>query len=121
MTIDEGESAVLELEAVPDRTVDIPFNVTLSSAVRRHATTHLNVDPAAISQNYDAGCLREAQISCRHNRPDADGSGTAPRDGTQPFTDPFEGSDETDGDRVDDTVTVTARTTNQPGNAADSW
>ena len=31
MTIDEGGLADLELEAVPDRTVDLPFTVTLSS------------------------------------------------------------------------------------------
>ena len=31
MTIDEGSLADLELEAVPDRTVDLPFTVTLSS------------------------------------------------------------------------------------------
>ena len=30
--IDEGESAMLELEAVPHRTVDLPFRVNLASA-----------------------------------------------------------------------------------------
>ena len=53
MTIDEGDSAGLELEAVPNRTVDIPFNVTLSSAYDV-TDYHLNDNPAAISQNYTA-------------------------------------------------------------------
>ena len=110
MTIDEGDSAVLELEAVPDRTVDIPFNVTLSSAYDV-TDYHLNEDPAAISQNYEL--FVEATL-LRRMRPDADGSGASTRDGTQPFT-VRSRDDDNDGDRVDDTVTVTARTTNQPG------
>ena len=106
--IDEKEVADLELEAVPDRTVNIPFTVTLSSD-RDVADYWLGQnptvanDPKAISQNYqltiDGG-----------TRPNADGGGTS--DGTQPFT-VF--TAENDGDRVDAMVTVTARTNNQRG------
>ena len=102
MTIDEGGSAGLELEAVPDRTVDIPFNVTLSSAYDV-TDYHLNEDPAAISQNYQLTVDGETK---------PDDGGTS--DGTEPFT-VNSRDDDNDGDRVDDTVTVTARTTNQPG------
>ena len=91
--IDEGMSAGLELEAVPDRTVDIPFNVTLSSAADV-TDYHLDGNPAAISENY------ELMI-----------------DGDNPGAQPFivNSRTDTDGDRVDDIVTATARTTNQPG------
>ena len=109
--IDEKELADLELEAVPDRTVNIPFTVTLASLndvadywLGQNPT--VANDPKAISQNYqltiDGG-----------TRPAADGGGTS--DGTQPFT-VF--TSENDGDRVDDVVTVTARTNNQRGNQA---
>ena len=112
MTIDEGESAGLELEAVPNRTVNIPFNVTLSSAYDV-TDYHLNLDPAAIraiSQNYQLIADADGAVT-------AQPPSTVPMtraDGTRPFT-VNSRDDETDGDRVDDTVTVTARTTNQPG------
>ena len=105
MTIDEGDSADLELEAVPNRTVDIPFNVTLSSAYDV-TDYHLNIDPAAISQNY--------LLTVDGETKPGNGNGGGTSDGTEPFT-VNSRDDDNDGDRVDDTVTVTARTTNQPG------
>jgi len=47
MTIDEGMMAALELEAVPDRTVNIPFNVTLSSPADA-SDYWLDTNPVAI-------------------------------------------------------------------------
>ena len=49
--IDEGEDAGLELAPVPPRTVEMPFNVTLSS-VEDVTDYSLDDNPAAISQNY---------------------------------------------------------------------
>ncbi len=86
--IDEGESAGLEVVAVPDRTVDIPFNVTLS-AVKDVTDYSLDSNPAAISQNYT---LSAGQ--------------------TQAFT---INTKTVDGDREDDTVTALVQTMNQPG------
>ena len=98
MTINEGMLADLELEAVPDRTVDLPFTVTLSALndvtdywLGTNPTTA--GDPKAISQNYT---LMDAAV--------------------QPFTVNTIGND---GDRMDEVVTVTARTNNQPGNQRD--
>ena len=88
--IDEGEDAGLELAPVPPRTVDMPFNVTLSA----EDVTDYSLDdiPAAISQNYTSvpGTLA----------------------GRAPFT---VNTSTNDGDREDDTVTVTARTTELTG------
>ena len=86
--IDEGGEAGLEVVAVPDRTVDIPFNVTLSS-VEDVTDYSLDDNPAAISQNYE---LMAGQ--------------------TQAFT---INTKAVDGDRVDDTVTALVQTMNQPG------
>ena len=71
MTIDEGGLADLELEAVPDRTVDLPFTVTLSSLNDvadywlgdnpRHAEN----DPKAISQNYTLDTASDADAERR--------------------------------------------------------
>ena len=108
--IDERELADLELEAVPDRTVRIPFTVTLTSLndvadywLGQNPT--VANDPKAISQNYTLYYPGETGGT----PPVPDGAST---DGTQPFT-VF--TSENDGDRVDDMVTVTARTNNQRG------
>ncbi len=106
MTINEGMMAALELEAVPDRTVNLPFNVTLTSP-NDVSDYWLDANPIAISQNYQLTVAGQT-------RPAADGGGTS--DGTQPFTVHASSDDMNDGDRVDDTVTVTARTTNLVGN-----
>ena len=63
-TIDEGTAANLEFEAVPDRTVHLPFNVTLSS-LEEAADYSLDIDPAAISQNYRLDVRRLAKITWR--------------------------------------------------------
>ena len=92
--IDEGGSAGLELAPVPPRTVPMRFNVTLSS-VEDVTDYWLDNDPAAISQNYPP-----------------------PADPEPVFSSPVSftvNTSSNDGDRVDDTVTVTARTTGQPG------
>ena len=102
MMIAEGMVAALEMEAVPDRTVSIPFNVTLSST-KDVTDYHLDSSPAAISQNYQLTITGGT-------RPDTDGGGTS--DGTQPFT---VNTSPSDRDREDDTVTVTVKTTNQAG------
>ena len=102
MTIDEGSLADLELEAVPDRTLDLPFTVTLSS-LNDVADYWLGDNPAmaddpkAISQNYDL------------ETPLGTGDGTGITEFTVYTT-------STDADRLDDTVAVMARTNNQPGN-----
>ena len=93
--IDEGDPAGLELAPVPPRTVEMLFNVTLS-AVEDVTDYSLDDDPAAISQNYtsDPGTIA-GRVRFTVN--------TSPND----------------GDRKDDTVTVTARTTNQAGRQRD--
>ncbi|MCY4616120.1 MAG: fibronectin type III domain-containing protein, partial [Chloroflexi bacterium] len=90
--IDEGDPAGLELAPVPPRTVEMPFNVTLASEVNDVADYSLDDNPAAISQNYTSvpGTLA----------------------GRVPFT---VNTSTNDGDRKDDTVTVTARTTELTG------
>ena len=104
-TISEGGLADLELEAVPDRTLDLPFTVTLSS-LNDVADYWLGEnptaadDPKAISQNYDL------------MTPLGTGDGT----GIQEFTVYNVYDTKNDADRLDDIVTVTARTNNQPGN-----
>ena len=104
MTINEGMMAGLELEAVPDRTVNLPFNVTLSSD-EDVSDYWLDENPIAISQNYTLAVSGTERVSP-----------TGTSDGTQPFTVHASSDDMNDGDRVDDVVTVTARTTNLVGN-----
>ncbi len=86
--INEGQAAGLEVVAVPDRTVDIPFNVTLS-ADKDVTDYSLDSNPAAISQNYTlmAGQTKAFTINTKA----------------------------VDGDREDDTVTALVQTMNQPG------
>ena len=103
MTIDEGGLADLELEAVPDRTVDLPFTVTLSSLndVADYwlgQNQALPDDTRAISEDYTLFT------------PLGTDNGD---DGVQEFT---VYTTSNDGDRLDDTVAVMARTNNQPAN-----
>ena len=83
--IDEGQSAMLELEAVPHRTVNLPFRVNLESANGDSNDYGLDTSPSSVSEQYvlTAGA-------------------------TQAFTVTTVGND---GDRIDDTVTVTTLTT----------
>ena len=104
MMIDEGAVANLEVEAVPDRTINLPFNVTLSS-VEEAADYSLDEDLAAISQDYTLVVDETARV--------AGTGGTGMSDGTEPFV---IHSRMNDGDRVDDIVTATVRTTDQVGN-----
>ena len=85
MTINEGMPAVLEVRAVPDRTVNMPFRVNLASTNGDTNDYGLDASPASISQDYtlNAGAARPFTVTT-----------VSP-----------------DGDRADDTVTITALTT----------
>ena len=103
MTINEGGVAALEFEAVPDRTVDLPFNVTLSSPMDVSDYSLVGDPPGvAISEDYRLTAVT----------PDTRTTVTA----TEPFTISASTDDGNDGDRVDDVVTATVQTIGQIGN-----
>ena len=55
MTINEGGMAGLEFEAVPDRTVELPFNVTLSSPNDVSDYSLVGTTGVSISEDYTLG------------------------------------------------------------------